>query len=90
MNNMPIEKKVKGYGYLHSDGEFEFTPVRKGVSTGKMRIVKQFANLTYYEGREHGKITIVFKRDVPFLTLYRKIFNAIEQFILYYRKHISL
>lgn len=86
-NNMPIEKKVKGYGYLHSDGEFEFTPVRKGVNTGKMRIVKQTKHYTYYEGREHGKISIMFDKEIPIMLLFNKMIKAVEDFIMYYRKH---
>lgn len=87
MKNLPIEEKVKGYGYLHKNGEFEFTPVRKGVKTGKMRIVKQGNSFTYYEGKEHGKITIVFKHNTPPLYLFSKLCSAIEEFIIYFRKH---
>ena len=82
-SNLPIDERVKGYGILHADGEFEFTPVRHGQKTGKMRLLKETQQFSYYEGRHCCKVVFKFEHMAPHL-LTRWLLKAMESFILYF------
>lgn len=38
---MPVGKRVKGYGMLNEYGEFDFTPTQVGINAGKTKIIKE-------------------------------------------------
>ena len=43
---IPVGRKVRGYGLLNEYGEFEFTPEQTGIKAGAVKVVKQAENYT--------------------------------------------
>ena len=78
--DLPVGKKVKGYGLRNEFGEFFFIPAQEGIRTDGMKIVKQGDRFTIYECKK--KVKVVF--DVPkaeerlkFLNNYLNLVNAV-------------
>lgn len=46
---MPVGKRVKGYGMLNEYGEFDFTPTQVGINAGKTKIIKEDEDFTVKE-----------------------------------------
>lgn len=60
--DLPIGKKVKGYGLRNEYGEFQFIPAQIGTRTDGMRLVTENEAFQIFECKKKIKVVMNFKK----------------------------
>ena len=78
--DIPIGKKVKGYGFRNEYGEFFFIPAQIGTRTDGMKLVKQGPNYQILECKKKVKVVIDAQKEetqLAFLKNFLDVFNDV-------------
>lgn len=78
--DLPVGKKVKGYGIRNEFGEFQFIPAQVGSRPDGMKVVKETAEYVIYECKNKVKVVLNIskeKNDVSYPVGLFKLLNNI-------------
>lgn len=84
---IPIGKKVKGYGILNEFGEFDFIPEQTGSRPNGMKIVKSTDGFTIYECKETIRIVSHVKKNSEKLAFMSDFCKQVNELLRFFRDY---
>lgn len=73
--------KYRGYGYINTFGEFEFTPEQTGSRQGKRRMLKEGENFTISETTGMRIFHITLPKELSGINLIKEFLSVMNKIV---------
>lgn len=85
--DLPVGKKVRGYGLLNEFGEFEFTPEQTGSRPDGMKLVVEKEDYKLFECKKTLRLVVKVPKGDSYLERAKALFAVVNQVISELQKY---